>query len=211
MQHIDNYKLLPERQSAYRRFHSTETAITAVHNDLVCAADADRVTALIVIDLSSAFNTVDHQSMLTVLQQRFGIDGQALKWFRLYLADRWQAVVVNGSCSATSPVDCSVPQGSVLGPLKFISYTEDVTLIFDRHGVSHHLFADDKQAYADAPLSGVDDIRGGLHDCTADRIRWCASRHLQLNEAKTELAWFGKPSRLASLASMDRSVTDRWL
>ena len=124
-----------------------------------------------------------------------------------HLADRSQAVVVNGSCSATSPVDCSVPQGSVLSPLKFISYTEDVTLIFDRHGVSHHLFADDKQAYADAPLSGVDDIRGGLHDCTADRIRWCASRHLQLNEAKTELAWFGKPSRLASLASMDRSVT----
>ena len=122
MQHIDNYKLLPERQSAYRRFHMTETAITAVHDDLVCAADADRVTALILLDLSSAFNTVDHQIMLTVLQQRFGIDGQALKWFRAYLADRSQAVIVNGSCSATSPVDCSVPQGSVLGPLQFVGF-----------------------------------------------------------------------------------------
>ena len=108
MQHIDNHKLLSERQSAYRRFHSTETAIAAVHNDLVCAADADRVNALILLDLSSAFDTVDQQIMLTVLQQRFGIDGQALKWFRSYLADRWRAVVVNGSCSATSPVDCSV-------------------------------------------------------------------------------------------------------
>ena len=78
-----------------------------------------------------------------------------------------------------------------------------MTLIFDRHGVSHHLSADDKQAYADAPLSDVDDVRGRLHDCTADLFRWCASRRLQLNEVKTELAWFGKPSRLAS---MDRSV-----
>ena len=62
-------------------------------------------------------------------------------------------------------------------------------------------------SYADAPLSGVGDVRGHLHDCTADLIRWCASRPLQLNEAKTELAWFGKPSRIASLDSMDRSVT----
>ena len=78
---------------------------------------------------------------------------------------------------------------------------------FDRHGVSHHLFADDKQAYTDAPLSGVDDARCRLHDCTSDLVGWCASRRLQLNEAKTELAWFGKPSRLASLASMGTSVT----
>jgi len=87
MQHIDN-KLLPEKQSAYRRFHSTETAIAAVHNDLVRAADADRDTALILLCLSRAFDTVDHSIMLTVLQHRFGIDGQALDWFRSYLADR---------------------------------------------------------------------------------------------------------------------------
>ena len=207
MRHIADNNLLPDRQSAYRRFHSTETAIAAVHNDLVRAADSDRVTALILLDLSSAFDTVDHSIMLTVLSQRFGIDGQALEWFRSYLADRTQSVVVNGSPSETTQVDCSVPQGSVLGPLKFISYTEDVTLIFDRHGVRHHLFADDKQAYTDASLSGVDDARCRLHDCTADLVGWCASRRLQLNEAKTELAWFGKPSRLASLVSMGTSVT----
>ena len=80
-------------------------------------------------------------------------------------------------------------------------------LILDRHGASHHLFADGKQAYADAPLSDVDDVRGRRHDCAADLIRWCASRRLQLTDAKTELAWFGKPSRLASLAIVDRSVT----
>ena len=207
MRHTADNKLLPERQSAYRRFHSTETARAAVHNDFARAADAVRVTALILLDLSSAFDTVDHSIMLMVLHQRFGISGQTLEWFRSYQADRTQAVVVNSSSSEMTQVDCSVPQGSVLGPLKFISYTEDVTLIFNRHGTSHHLFADDMQAYTDASLSGVDDVRGRMHYCTADLISRCTSRRLQLNEAKTELAWFGKPSRLASLVSMDRSVT----
>jgi len=82
MQHIDDNKQQPQKQSAYRRFHSTETAITAIHNDLVRAADADCVTALILLDLSSAFDTIDHSIKLIVLQLRFIIDGQALEWYR---------------------------------------------------------------------------------------------------------------------------------
>ena len=90
LKHVDSYNLLPERQSAYRRFHSTETAIAVVHNDLVRAADADHVTALVglLLDLSSAFDTVDHHILLSVLQQRFGVDGLVMDWFRSYLSDR---------------------------------------------------------------------------------------------------------------------------
>jgi hypothetical protein len=205
--HVEEHHLLPERQSAYRRFRSTETAIAVLHNDLACAADADRVTALVLLDLSSAFDTVDHEILLSVLQSRFGVDGLALQWFRSYLSDRSQTLIVNGVRSSTRPVDCSVPQGSVLGPLGFISYTEDVIEIFIRHAVHHHLFADDKQAYTDSRLSGIDDVRSRLHDCIADVGGWCSSRRLQLNESKTELAWFGKKSHLAKLADMDNTVT----
>ena len=78
LKHVDYYKLLPERQSAYRRFHSTETTIATVHNDLICAADVDRVTALVLLDLRSAFNAVDHDILSSVLERRFGVDGIAL-------------------------------------------------------------------------------------------------------------------------------------
>ena len=96
LKHVDSYNLLPERQSAYRRFHSTETAIAVVHNDLVRAADADHVTALVLLDLSSAFDTVDHHILLSVLQQRFGVDGLVMDWFRSYLSDRQQTLVFGG-------------------------------------------------------------------------------------------------------------------
>jgi hypothetical protein len=78
-------------------------------------------------------------------------------------------------------------------------------MVFKRHNIKHHLFAD--QAYASTPLHGVDDVRDRLHDCTTDISNWCASRRLQFNEDKTELEWFGKRSRLVQLASMEQTVT----
>jgi len=69
------HTLFPARQSAYRRFHSTKTAIAAVNNDLLRAADADQGTALVLLDFSSAFDTVDHDILLSVLERRFGVDG----------------------------------------------------------------------------------------------------------------------------------------
>ena len=104
-------------------------------------------------------------------------------------------------------VDCGVPQGSVLGPLEFIAYTEHVTDIFDRYSLHHHLFADDKQVYASADLDGVVEMRSRLGDLITEVGSWCSSRRLQLNQSKTELAWFGKPSRLDRLRHQDITVT----
>jgi len=104
MKHVDDQALLPARQSAYRSFHSTERAIAAVHNDLVRAADADQVTAHVLLDLSSAFDTVDHDILLSVLERRFGVDGVALRWFLSYLKDRSQTFMVNGRSSRTHRV-----------------------------------------------------------------------------------------------------------
>jgi len=96
-----------------------------VHNDLVRAADADRVTVIVLLDLSSAFGTVDHHILLSVLERRFGVDGAAFRWFQSYLQDRSQTFIVNGRSSRTHRVDCSVPQSSCLGSVEFITaYTE---------------------------------------------------------------------------------------
>jgi len=75
-----------------------------------------------------------------------------MDWFSSYLSDRTRTFCANGVMSEPIPVTCSVPQGSVLGPVLFISYTEDVTSIFDSHEVNHLLYADDKQVYVSVPV-----------------------------------------------------------
>jgi len=83
---------------------------------------------------------------------------------------------MNGNSSSTHRVNRSLPQGSILGPLEFIKFMGDVTLVFERRNIKHHLFADDKQAYTSAPLHDVDDLHNCLHACITD-INNCA-RHI---------------------------------
>jgi len=120
------------------------------------------VTGLVLLDLSSAFDTVDHATLLQVLEKRFLVEGSALMWFQSYLSDRSQVFRANGRDSKAIRVNCSVPQGSVLGPVEFISYTGDVTDIFERHHIGYHLFADDKQCYKSVAPSEVDLARNCL-------------------------------------------------
>jgi hypothetical protein len=96
----------------------------------------------VLLDLSSAFDTVDHETLLHVLNQRFGIDGPALTWFGSYFSDRTQAFQYDTQRSGPYTVDCSVPQGSVLGPKEFIAYTEELAEIIDSCQLGHHLYAD---------------------------------------------------------------------
>ena len=103
----------------YRSFHSTETAVLAVHNSIVRTIDSGKLCALVLLDLSAAFDTVDHPIMLQVLHDRFCVEDAALKWFESYLSDRTQTYRVKDQQSRPRTVDCSVPQGSVLGPQKF--------------------------------------------------------------------------------------------
>ena len=143
--HAEKYKLLSNRQSAYRSHHSTETAVVAVHNNLVRAIDDHNVSALVLLDLSAAFDTVDHDILLNVIETRFGVGGDALKWFQSYLSGRSQTFQVGVEQSGPYTVTCSVPQGSVLGPQEFIAYTEDLGWCIDQHSVQHYIFADDIQ------------------------------------------------------------------
>jgi len=108
------------------------------------------------LDLTSAFDTVDHQILLDVLYQRFAVNDLALDWFRSYLSNRSYTVHLNrlnSVVSETVVVDCGVAQGSSLGPKTFIAYREEMNGIFAQHDVSHHCFADDTQAYTYASRS----------------------------------------------------------
>jgi len=111
-----------------------------VHNDIVRAIDNGQLTVMLFLDLSSAFDTVDHDIILSILHRRFSIDGAEPNWFHLYLTDRSQTFSVVDSKSDPHSVSCSVPQGSVHGPVELVAYTEDVVDLFDRHKVNHHLY-----------------------------------------------------------------------
>jgi len=111
--------MMPPMQSAYRRFHSTETAVTKVYNDLLLGADVGQVSVLCLLDLTAAFDTVDHQLLLHRLERQYGMRGVVLAWFSSYLTDRSFRVSYNGYMFFEVYVLCSVPQSSVLGPRLF--------------------------------------------------------------------------------------------
>ena len=134
-------------QSAYKALHSTETALVRVSNDILMSLDQHKAVALVLLDLSAAFDTVDHGLLIRLLNQRLGITGTALRWFSSYLSDRSQCVSINGVKSASHPLTCGVPQGSVLGPLLFSVYTLPLGDIMRKHDIDFHFFADDSQLY----------------------------------------------------------------
>ncbi len=106
----------------FRPYHSTETALIRVTNDLLLSSDRGCISLLVLLDLSAAFDTIDHNILLNRLENHVGIRGSALAWFKSYLSDRHQFVAVNEEVSYQSQVQYGVPQGSVLGTLLFMLY-----------------------------------------------------------------------------------------
>ena len=155
------FELLPPFQSAYRSYHSTETALLRVANDLLEVIDQGGAALLALLDLSAAFDTVDHQILLHRLSEDFGISGLVLSWFQSYLSGRKQAVRVAEAVSDPRELQWGVPQGSVLGPLLFTLYTSPTHVIMRGHGVRDHEYADDTQGYIGFQLGdgGVDQDR----------------------------------------------------
>jgi len=143
--YLSDNNLLPDRQSDYRAFRSTETAIARLLSVSLLALDAGDIAALALLDLSAAFDTVDHMILLQRLQTSFGLSDAVLSWFHSYLDQRQQNVCHRGELSTPSVVQFGVPQRSVLGPILFM-FTDHLT-VTERRGLSVHQYADDTQVY----------------------------------------------------------------
>ncbi len=177
-------------QSGFRPYHSTETALIRVTNDLLLSSDRGCISLLVLLDLSAAFDTIDHNILLNRLQNFVGISGSALAWFKSYLSDRHQFLAVNDEVSYRSQVQYGVPQGSVLGPLLFTLYMLPLGDIIRRHGVSFHCYADDTQLYISSRPGETHQIEK-LTECIVDIKNWMTSNFLLLNSEKTEVLIIG--------------------
>ena len=134
-------------QSAYKQGSSTETALLRIKADMEEVLDAGDGVLLVLLDLSAAFDTVDHAILLERLQEEVGLQDTALQWMKSYLSDRTQAVHINNHKSTEVTLSTGVPQGSVLGLLLFLIYLLPLQRVSQRHKVNRHGFADDTQLY----------------------------------------------------------------
>ena len=190
--YLKDNDLFENLQSAYRPGHSVETALVRVTNDIRIALDKKQMVLLVLLDLSAAFDTVDHELLLMRMSHRFGISGNVLKWFRSYLTLRSQVVVLLDSSSEQRYIECGVPQGSVLGPILFTMYTSPLGDIARRVGLSYHLYADDTQLYVAFKPGTTDQVCcQQIQDCLVAMQEWMNSNFLKLNNDKTDVILIG--------------------
>ena len=146
--HVSLNGLENVRQSAYKLGHSTESALLSIKNDVHLAFAKGEATAVILLDQSAAFDTIDHDTLLNSLSSWFGVSGVVLDWFKSYLSDRVQCIKIGSILSDPKKLLYGVPQGSVLGPILFSLYTTPLSKVIRNHpGISFQFYADDTQLY----------------------------------------------------------------
>ncbi len=177
--------LLDSNQSGFRSGHSTKTALLSVVEALSLARTASKSSILILLDLSAAFDIVNHQVLLSTLMAK-GISVTTLQWFESYPSDRSFKVSWRGDVFKSQHLATGVPQGSVLGPLLFSIYMASLGSVIQKHGFSYHCYADDTQLYLSFHPNDLT-IAACISACLTDISRWMKNHHLQLNLAKTEL------------------------
>ncbi len=194
IEHLKLNDLYDKLQSAYRKYHSTETALLKAKDDIMMIMDNQKVAILLLLDLSAAFDTIDHDTLLNRMEKRCGISGTALKWFRSYLSERSSHVRI-GQCKSTNrPLKYGVPQGSVLGPILLCIYTSPLGEIIEESGLHRQTYADDTDLYTRiSPINREDakDTICKVKEGVAKVKAFLLQNKLMVNDDKTILMFLG--------------------
>ena len=200
--HLSENDLLEISQSAYRKNHNTETALLSVVDGLLRNADDRLVSVLALLDLSAAFDTLDHPILLQRLETTFGISGTVLHWLASYLESCEQSVKVDNILSSPSPLQFGVPQGSVLGPILFTLYCQPLSDLICRHECDYHKYADDTQLSKGVPPDQFQSLLRDIQTCIESLVDWMYSHKLKLNAEKTDFFPLHLPPALVRLAEI---------
>ena len=184
IQYMDYNDLHDPLQSAYKTAHSTESALLKVQNDILRTFDHGGVVVLVLLDLSAAFDTIDHSILLDRMRHQLGINGVAHAWFESYLTGRTQRIRIGDAWSLVKFLLYCVPQGSVLGPLLFLIYILPLHHLILSHGLQVHGYADDTQVYLSiSDPANPDTTRQEctrLESCLTDIHLWMSANKLKL-------------------------------
>ena len=203
MTFLESKQRLSTEQSGNKRFHSTETPLIETTDVILEGIDKQKVTAVVLLDMSKAFDSLDHRILLLRLQD-IGVSSTALRWFSSYLSNRFQAVRINSELSDRLSIQSGVPQGSILGPILFSIYVNDLPSV--PQCCKSRTYVDDNKLYITFPVqqcaSIVEDINEDL-----TRIRnWCFDNCLLLNASKTKLMLFGSRHMIAKIPNFNLSL-----
>ena len=186
--HMSLNNLHSKYQHGYKIFHGTETLLLKLVNDILISFESNYVSILLLIDLSAAFDTVDIDKLLGILENDIGIKGTSLLWFKSFLTGRTQRVKIENSLSDTLPVLFGVPQGSVLGPVLFNIYASSLSNVIKNAGFNTCGYADDNNAYKSFALTfQLNTITKQLPDLLDLINQWMNSFFLKMNPDKTEI------------------------
>ena len=183
---LENNDILSDKQNGFRKGHSTVSAVADITDDLFSAINNSEVSMAVFVDLRKAFDTVSHDILCKKIE-RYGLRGSVLKWCRHYLERRSQVTLANGTRSGINYIEYGVPQGSVLGPLFFILYVNDLQQAVN--DVNVQLYADDTVLYTADCSTNV--ITNKLQRGLRKFYKWCISNKPTVNPAKTKMMTFG--------------------
>ena len=214
--HLSKNNLNCNEQFAYKKHHSTETLLIKLTNDILIAADEKSATVVMLLDLSAAFDTVDHDVIIQILKKEIGVKGSALKWFTNFLKGRTQCIRLGKTTSETITIKFGVPQGSVLGPVLFNLYLRSIYMTVKNQKFDIMGFADDHQiSKSFSMVDQLSTLTTQLKECFIVTKRWMSKYYLQLNDIKTQIIVFGPRKVLDNIEiggiNMTPSVTIRFV
>ncbi|MEL7308340.1 MAG: reverse transcriptase family protein, partial [Pseudomonadota bacterium] len=184
---LNSHNLFPMFQSAYRRGHSCESVLLHFLNEIILAKANKFSSCTVFLDMSAAFDTVNHSSLFNRLSVKYGLSGVVFEWFRSYLCDRLQSICLNDCMSDWRSVNQGVPQGSVLGPILFSLYSSPLSSIIQSYGLSCHVYADDIAIFTSFTLHDRIPALNTINDCTFHVFDWLNSNSLRVNPNKSKV------------------------
>ena len=186
-------------QSAYREGHSTETALLRIMNDILLLIDGKKCVMLVLLDLSAAFDTLEHSVLLSRLENENCVSGNVLAWMRSYLHNRTVSVITEGVQSRPTSLTVGLPQGSKVGPSEYLTYSSPIFDIAHKHQINIHMYADDTQLYLGFDSDNFNEAARKMEKCLEEIKEWMWLNHLKLNEDKTEYLLIGRSASLKQI------------